>query len=133
MKADRVMAFLDSHWNVALLHPQVVRGLALYGTMFSYTRWSTSAPKYGTTPVPVYEVQNAPLGPAYYQCQRCGAETMAEEAQVLAASRGQALPEAAAGLLRLRARLLDARDLFAQHLAEFFDLSRIPAGDQKLH
>lgn len=85
LKADRVNSYLESHWNVDQLHPQLVRGLALYGTMFSYTRYSISQQKYGVTQVPQYTVQHVPLGPAFYECRFCGAETLADQAQAQAA------------------------------------------------
>lgn len=80
MKADRVNAYLDSFWNVSTLHPQVVRGIGLYGTMFSYTRYTVNPRRYGNTQLMRASIQEIPLGPAYYQCRNCGTETMAEEA-----------------------------------------------------
>jgi hypothetical protein len=81
-KADRVDAYLDQHWNVPLLHNQLVRGLALYGTMFSHVSYNIN-PKYGTTKQPQFSLQQAPQGPALYRCPWCGAETPAEQANAL--------------------------------------------------
>jgi hypothetical protein len=83
MKADRVNAYLDSSWNVAELHPQLVRGLALYGTMFSYVRYTINPRKWGITPMQQYSVQNVPAGSPYYQCWRCGTETQMDQAHSL--------------------------------------------------
>ncbi len=80
MKADRVNAYLDSFWNVSTLHPQVVRGIAIYGTMFSYTRYCVNKHKYGSSQYMNAEIQEAPIGPAYFQCLNCGTETVAEQA-----------------------------------------------------
>lgn len=85
LKADRVNSYLESHWNIEQLHPQLVRGLALYGTMFSYTRFAINEHKYGVTNEPQYQIQHVPLGPAYYECRFCGTETIAEQAQAQAA------------------------------------------------
>lgn len=85
MKADRVNAFLESHWNVPILHQQLVRGTALYGTMFSYTRWVVNRKRYGTTQETSFDLVNVPTGPAFYQCPNCGTETLAEQAQTQAA------------------------------------------------
>jgi hypothetical protein len=86
LKADRVNSYLESHWNVDLLHPQLVRGLALYGTMFGYTRFTISQQKFGITHEPQYSIQNIPLGGPYYQCHVCGTDTPAEQAQAQAAA-----------------------------------------------
>lgn len=85
LKADRVNAYLDSHWNIDQLHPQLVRGVAIYGTMFGYSRFAISQQKYGITHEPQYQVQHVPLGPAYYQCHVCGTDTQADQAQAQAA------------------------------------------------
>lgn len=85
MKADRVNSFLDSHWDIPRMHQQLVRGLALYGTMFSYTRYAVNPRKYGITQKQQFETQAVPMGQAYYQCGRCGTETPAETAHLQAA------------------------------------------------
>lgn len=84
MKADRVNSFLNSHWHVGMLHPQLIRGLALYGTMFSYTRYRISARKYGLSQQTQYETSYVPQGQAEYHCPNCGAITPADQAQMLA-------------------------------------------------
>lgn len=85
MKADRVNAYLDSHWNVGLLHPQLVRGLALYGTMFSYTRYRINGRKYGISQTQHLQASYVPSGPAEYHCPNCGTITGADQAQMLTA------------------------------------------------
>lgn len=85
LTADRVNSYLESHWNIDLLHPHLVQGLGLYGTMFSYARFAVSQQKYGITNEPQYAMQEVPLGPAYYQCHVCGTDTQADQAQAQAA------------------------------------------------
>lgn len=89
MKADRVNAYLDSHWNVGDLHPQLVRGLAIYGTMFSHVRYTVNPRKWGVTPVTNYRIENVPNGQAYYQCWKCGTESPMDQAQSLALQSAQ--------------------------------------------
>lgn len=82
-KADRVAAYLDSHWKVSQLHPQLMRGIALYGTMFSYTRYRINGRKYGIQQVPQFQEAMVPDGPAEYHCWNCGMVTEATQAQSL--------------------------------------------------
>jgi hypothetical protein len=83
MKADRTAQWLQSSWNVELLHPLLVKGLAIFGTMFSYTRYAVNPMRYGYSQTQAFKVEEIPMGPAYYQCWNCGMETTAEEAQAL--------------------------------------------------
>lgn len=85
IKADRAAAWLYSHWSVETLHPQLVRGLALYGTMFSHTRYTVNPLRYGKSQRTQYSVQQVPMGNAYYQCPFCGTETPADQAQAQSA------------------------------------------------
>lgn len=85
MKADRTAAWLYSHWNVETLHEKLIRGLALYGTMFSHVRYTVNPRKLGHSQRTQYTVQNVPMGNAYYQCPYCGTETPSDHAQMLAA------------------------------------------------
>ena len=69
-KADRVNAFLDSYWDTQALHRKLTRGIALYGTMFSYTRFVADPTKFGQREIPQYEMQMVPQGEPYYACPR---------------------------------------------------------------
>lgn len=84
-KADRVSAWLDSSWNIDLLNGKLIRGLGLYGTMFSYTRFRIDGKKYGITHQPDFQVVNAPMGDAMYHCPYCGTVTPATQANALLA------------------------------------------------
>lgn len=84
-KADRVNAWLDSGWKINLLHGRLVRGLALYGTMFSYTRFRIDGRAYGLSHQQNYQTQLAPLGDVMYHCMYCGQVTPATQAQAMAA------------------------------------------------
>ena len=83
MKADRVAAYLDSHWNVPQMHTQLIRGLALYGTMFTYARYGVNGRKYGVQQVPQFQEAMVPDGPAEYHCWNCGMITEANQANSL--------------------------------------------------
>lgn len=85
MKADRVSQWLDSSWNIELMHPLLTKGIALFGTMFGYTRYTINERRYGNTPQQSFQIQNTPAPDsfAYYQCWYCGTQTQADQAQSL--------------------------------------------------
>lgn len=78
--ADRVAAYLRSHWKPEILHPVLVHTLATKGTGFTYVRWTANKARYGQTAEPLLAVVNVPLGEAFYQCPHCGTETPQEMA-----------------------------------------------------
>jgi len=75
MVADRVAAYLRSHWKMDLLHRDLAYGLATKGTMFSYVRYVANKRRYGSTTEPTYSVVDRPISEPYFQCARCGTET----------------------------------------------------------
>ena len=88
IKADRTAAWLYSHWNIEELHPQLIRGIALYGTMFGYARYVTDPSRYGTSAQQSFSVAQVALGDAYYQCPYCGTETPAAMANSIGGMQG---------------------------------------------
>jgi hypothetical protein len=81
--ADRVAAYLRSHWGAERLHRELVLGLAKNGTMFSYVRYATNKNRYGQTMEPQYGMVDKPMGEPEYQCPRCGTSTPQGAAQGL--------------------------------------------------
>lgn len=74
MTADRVAQYLRFHWKMDDLQPLICMILAKYGTVFSYSRFTTDAQRFGSTPIPRLGMVDA-SGPGTYQCYNCGTET----------------------------------------------------------
>lgn len=73
--ANRVLAYLRSHWNLDAFTRQLALTLCNSGTAFSYVNWNVDRDLYGQSEIPgqpetVYVPEHAP----YYECLRCGQE-----------------------------------------------------------
>ncbi len=73
--ADRVAAYLRSHWSVETLHPYLVLSLGKSGTTFGYVRWVTSQGRYGVTNEPHMGIVERPESEPFFNCPRCGTQT----------------------------------------------------------
>lgn len=73
--ADRLAAYLRSHWQVDRLQPELVRKLGMVGTAFSYVRYNANKAKYGVTTLPKLERVQVPMSEPFFACPQCGAET----------------------------------------------------------